>query len=67
MDPITHTIVAFGAIFISYIIGYFAGKKRGAILGMAAVIEWVQSKVGKDIWEKWTKEDDKTPAENPNG
>ena len=44
MDPITHTIIAMVTIFIAYYVGYFMGKQRGAILGMAAVIEWVQSK-----------------------
>ena len=58
MDPITHTIIAMATIFAAYCIGYFMGKQRGAILGMAAVIEWVQSKAGIAQWDKWTEEDD---------
>lgn len=57
MDPITHTIIAMVTIFIAYWLGYFMGKQRGAILGMAAVIEWVQSKAGIAQWDKWTEED----------
>lgn len=57
MDPITHTIIAMATIFAAYCIGYFMGKQRGAILGMAAVIEWVQSKAGIAQWDKWTEED----------
>ena len=57
MDPITHTIIAMVTIFIAYFVGYFMGKQRGAILGMAAVIEWVQSKAGIAQWDKWTEED----------
>jgi len=57
MDVVTHTILAFGTVFGAYLIGYAMGKKRGAILGMAAVIEWVQSKAGIAQWDKWTEED----------
>lgn len=63
MDPITHTIIAMSTIFIAYVIGYFMGKRRGAILGMAAVIEWVQAKAGIAKWEEWNNEDNAKKAD----
>lgn len=56
MDVITHTIIAMVSLVIAYAIGWFMGEKRGAIVGVAIILEWVEKKVGRAQVNIWMKE-----------
>jgi len=56
MDPITHTIIAMVSLIIAYAIGWFMGEKRGAIMGVAIIMDWVEKKVGRAQVNRWMRE-----------
>ena len=56
MDVITHTIVAMISLLAAYYVGYRRGERYGAQVGMAAVIGWIQEKIGMVEWRVWEKE-----------
>ncbi|MDB4351166.1 hypothetical protein OAA34_00470 [bacterium] len=56
MDPITHTIIAMVSLIIAYAIGWFMGEKRGAIVGVAIILDWIEKKVGRAQVNRWMKE-----------
>lgn len=56
MDPITHTIIAMVSLIIAYAIGWFMGKRRGAIIGVAIIMDWVEEKVGRAQVNSWMRE-----------
>ena len=56
MDVITHTIIAMVSLVIAYAIGWFMGEKRGAIVGVAIILDWIEKKVGRAQVNTWMKE-----------
>lgn len=56
MDVITHTIIAMVCLIIAYAIGWFMGEKRGAIIGVAIIMDWVEKKVGRAQVNRWMRE-----------
>ena len=56
MDPITHTIIAMVSLIIAYAIGWFMGEKRGSIIGVAIILDWIEKKVGRAQVNTWMRE-----------
>jgi hypothetical protein len=56
MDVITHTIIAMFSLIIAYAIGWFMGEKRGAIMGVAIIMDWIEKKVGPAQVNRWMRE-----------
>jgi len=56
MDPITHTIIAMVSLIIAYAIGWLMGEKRGSIIGVAIILDYVEKKVGKAQVNTWMRE-----------
>ena len=56
MDPITHTIIAMVSLIIAYVIGWLMGEKRGSIIGVAIILDYVEKKVGKAQVNTWMRE-----------
>ena len=56
MDGITHTIIAMVSLIVSYYAGHYFGHRKGALVGVATMIEWIQKKVGMAQWNRWEKE-----------
>ena len=56
MDVITHTLIAMVSLIIAYAIGWFMGEKRGAIVGVAIILDYVERKVGRAKVTRWMEE-----------
>ena len=57
MDSITHTIIAWACIGLAYLVGHYFGERKGATIGAAVVLEWVEEKVGSVQFAAWMKQD----------
>jgi hypothetical protein len=56
MDVITHTIIAMVCLIVAYAIGYVMGEKRGSIIGVAIILDWIEKKVGRAQVNTWMRE-----------
>jgi hypothetical protein len=56
MDVITHTVIAMVSLIVAYAIGWFMGEKRGAIVGVSIILDYVEKKVGKAKVTRWMEE-----------
>ena len=53
MEPITHTVIAWLSIAISYAIGHYYGEKKGEFNGAMSILKWLEEKVGTSQFNAW--------------
>lgn len=57
MDMFLHTVIAWGCILVAYLVGHYFGEKKGAWVGAAVVLEWIEGKVGSVQFNAWMQQD----------